>query len=131
MTEASKEAVEALAEAGAIMFAPNNIWKAAELTAFGLEKRGYTIAPTAPMTDEKLREACYVEGVIDSDTNDLLHVIIKPCKWDVIKSALSELAQRRAIIQEFVDICDKAPPIQLMQKIAELRGKLPTPPKDD
>lgn len=85
MTEASKEAVNALAEAGAIMFAPNNIWKAAELTAFGLEKRGYTIAPTAPVTDEKLQEAVaalWRPGV----TDELV----------LVESALSELAQRRA-----------------------------------
>lgn len=50
-----KETINALAEAGAIMFAPNNIWKAAELTLFGLEKRGYTITraePAAPVADD-------------------------------------------------------------------------------
>jgi hypothetical protein len=47
-----KETINALAEAGAIMFAPNNIWKAAELTLFGLEKRGYTITRAEPATSK-------------------------------------------------------------------------------
>jgi len=98
MTEASKEAINALAEAGAIMFAPNNIWKAAELTAFGLEKRGYTIAPTVPVTDENLREAVeFLEVFIrEKLENAGITTRVYLEQIGVMKSALSELAQRRA-----------------------------------
>jgi len=92
MTKASKEAVNALAEAGAIMFAPNNIWKAAELTAFGLEKRGYTIAPTAPMTDEKLRAAYDILSRLIGDFAGPKN----RDNWRLIESALSELAIYRS-----------------------------------
>lgn len=51
-TKPTTEVINALAEAGAIMFAPNNIWKAAELTIFRLEKRGFTIIRVEPAMTE-------------------------------------------------------------------------------
>lgn len=127
MTEASKEAVDALE---AVIKAWTDMLtlesrKLAQNCVLGLLQKGFTIAPIAPVTDEKLREAVEAIEKTSRRATDCGY------SWPVIKDALSELAQRRAIIQEFVDICDKAPPIQLMHKIAELRGKLPTPPKED
>lgn len=61
----SKETINALAEAGAIMFAPNNILKAAELTLFGLEKRGYTIARTKPATLSSGEVSVYIKNIED------------------------------------------------------------------
>lgn len=86
-----KETINALAEAGAIMFAPNNIWKAAELTLFGLEKRGYTITRAEPalISDEKLREAVAMlwrPGI----ENELR----------TIETAISELQARRETMTE-------------------------------
>lgn len=101
-----KETINALAEAGAIMFAPNNIWKAAELTLFGLEKRGYTITRAEPalISDEKLREAVdwlkeRIEGA--ESIGDP-----RPCKkarehHAALETALSELADLRAKLKQF------------------------------
>jgi hypothetical protein len=93
-----KETINALAEAGAIMFAPNNIWKAAELTLFGLEKRGYTITRTtpAPMTDEKLREALAYFRPHPVDYNNITLTASK-CRKHIstIEAAISELQARR------------------------------------
>ena len=94
-TKPTTEAVDALSRAARLsfddgVFAPHEFIRS-------LSEEGFTIAPTAPVTDEKLREA--VAHVKDAygDNCWLPYEDEDGAKaFSVIESALSELAHRRA-----------------------------------
>lgn len=94
-----------------------------------LNHNGYQILPR--VTNERLREAVAYITPAEMNHGAIMLTADKLREHaKTIEAALSELEQLRAIVQEFMGICDKAPPVGLMNKIAELRAKLPTPPKE-
>ena len=135
MTEVSKEAVEAFEKAMNLAFEyhfdpPYNapISECVKVAMEMLGDSGFTIAPIAPVTDEKLREAVEAVDKTSRRATDCGY------SWPVIKEALSELAQLRAASQAVVSRWD-GPKWKDLPATAEfinaMRELLPTPPKED
>ena len=129
MTEVSKEAVEALAEILMSSF-PEVSFVGLDMSVDfinRLSKSGYTIAPIAPVTDEKLRElSVLAQDILDGE--GYYEVALE------VKAALSELAKLRAASQAVVARWD-GPKWKDLPATAEfinaMRELLPTPPKED
>ena len=137
MTEVSKEAVEALAEILMSSF-PEVSFVGLDMSVDfinRLSKSGFTIAPIAPVTDEKLRElSVLAHDILDGEGYDEAAL--------EVKSALSELAQLRAddgdkrmLFAKAIDYGQADAVVFVPHNgdvvMLEVTAKLPTPPKED
>ena len=142
MNEESKEAVEAFKKAMNLAFEyhydpPYNapISECAKVAMEMLVDKGFTIAPIAPVTDEKLREAMNVlRRRCDPNSAYMSGPSPIQAAYLTITDAISELAQLRAASQAVVSRWD-GPKWKDLPATAEfinaMRELLPTPPKED
>ena len=139
MTEVSKEAVEAFEKAMNLAFEyhfdpPYNapISECVKVAMEMLGDSGFTIAPIAPVTDEKLREAVDLVKYYHSGNSVACDELSDAMQ--TIYATLTELTELRAASQAVIERWD-SPRWKDLPATAEfinaMRELLPTPPKED